>query len=216
MFKEERDELKFDWSMIGNIGGGRPNLGHTMDVSVYRLMQFTLRDVLIKTYDAETADRIFYEAGKHPGREFCKELKMAIVNLVEDKFVVEAVYQKGYDKYGQVTRVVDMWRDHFNHKYYMNKYLQSIAMDSSSATSGYLALIDRYLDDHVDSLQRKYSDMTQIDLDELKKIKLTSIDMTVSRKNAPFSDVVPLFPLVTSDFRLDYGKNMKNIRVSED
>jgi hypothetical protein len=26
MFKEERDALKFDWSMIGNIGEGPPNL----------------------------------------------------------------------------------------------------------------------------------------------------------------------------------------------
>ena len=74
MFKEEREELQFDWSMIGNIGEGRPNLGATMDVSVYRLMQFTLRDVLIKQYDTETADTIFYEAGKQAGREFCKEL----------------------------------------------------------------------------------------------------------------------------------------------
>ena len=74
MFKEERDELKFDWGMIGNIGEGRPNLGNTMDVSVYRLMQFTLRDVLIKQFDAESADRIFYEAGKQAGKEFCKEL----------------------------------------------------------------------------------------------------------------------------------------------
>jgi hypothetical protein len=74
MFKEEREELRFDWSMIGNIGEGRPNLGSTMDVSVYRLMQFTLRDVLIKEYDTETSDKIFYEAGKHAGREFCKEL----------------------------------------------------------------------------------------------------------------------------------------------
>jgi len=74
MFKEERDELKFDWNMIGNIGEGRPHLGNTMDVSVYRLMQFTLRDVLIKKFDAETADRIFYEAGKHAGKEFYKEL----------------------------------------------------------------------------------------------------------------------------------------------
>ena len=74
MFKEERDELKFDWSMIGDIGEGRPNLGNTMDVSVYRLMQFTLRDVLIKHFDAQTADRIFYEAGEHAGKEFYKEL----------------------------------------------------------------------------------------------------------------------------------------------
>jgi predicted hydrocarbon binding protein len=74
MFKEEREELKFDWSMIGNIGEGRPNLGKTMDVSVYRLMQFTLRDVLIKRFDVETADKIFYEAGEHAGKEFFKEL----------------------------------------------------------------------------------------------------------------------------------------------
>jgi hypothetical protein len=43
MFKEERDELKFDWSMIGNIGEGRPNLGNTMDVSVYRLTHQAVR-----------------------------------------------------------------------------------------------------------------------------------------------------------------------------
>ncbi len=74
MFKEEREELKFDWRMIGNIGEGRPNLGNTMEVNVYRLMQFTLRDVLIKEFDVETADKIFYEAGRHAGKEFCKEL----------------------------------------------------------------------------------------------------------------------------------------------
>jgi predicted hydrocarbon binding protein len=45
-----------------------------MDVSVYRLMQFTLRDVLIKRFDVETADKIFYEAGEHAGKEFFKEL----------------------------------------------------------------------------------------------------------------------------------------------
>jgi len=87
MFKEERDELGFDWSMIGNIGEGRPNLGPTMDVSVYRLMQFTLRDVLIKQFDVETADNLFYEAGKHAGREFCKELITPNDNFSE--FVVE-------------------------------------------------------------------------------------------------------------------------------
>ncbi|MBW2439634.1 MAG: 4-vinyl reductase [Deltaproteobacteria bacterium] len=87
MFKEEREDLQFDWNMIGNIGEGRPNLGNTMDVSVYRLMQFTLRDVLIKNYDAETADRIFYEAGRHAGKEFCKELITRQDNFNE--FVVE-------------------------------------------------------------------------------------------------------------------------------
>jgi len=74
MFKEERDEYTFNWNMIGDIGEGRPNLGTTMDVAVYRLMQFTLRDVLIKEFDTETADRIFYNAGELAGREFCKKM----------------------------------------------------------------------------------------------------------------------------------------------
>ncbi len=74
MFKEERDELQFDWGMIGDVAEGRPNLGTEMDVSVYRLMQFTLRDVLIKRYDTKTADRIFYDAGQHAGKTFCQEL----------------------------------------------------------------------------------------------------------------------------------------------
>ena len=69
MFKEERDTSLFDWSMIGDIADGRPNMGPTMDVAVYRLMQFTLRDVIIRNFDAATAERIYYEAGELAGRQ---------------------------------------------------------------------------------------------------------------------------------------------------
>ena len=53
MFKEERQEEMFEWAMLGRVQEGRPNLGTTTDVSVYRLMQFTLRDVLIRAYGVE-------------------------------------------------------------------------------------------------------------------------------------------------------------------
>jgi predicted hydrocarbon binding protein len=74
MFKEEREVPMFDWSMIGNIGEGRPNLGSTMDVAVYRLMQFTLRDIIIQELDVETAERIYYKAGELAGRELFKAM----------------------------------------------------------------------------------------------------------------------------------------------
>lgn len=83
MFKEKRDEFLFNWSWLGNIKEGRPNLGNTMDVSVYRLMQFTLRDVLIKHFDNEVADTIFFEAGKKAGEEFFKNLITAKINFNE-------------------------------------------------------------------------------------------------------------------------------------
>ena len=74
MFKEERETPMFDWSMIGNIAEGRPNLGSTMDVAVYRLMQFTLRDVIIQEFDTATADRLYYKAGELAGRELFRAL----------------------------------------------------------------------------------------------------------------------------------------------
>jgi len=63
MFQEEREEFRFEWSQLGDINQGRPNLGATTSVAVYRLMQYTLRDAAIKYTDVQTADRIFYDAG---------------------------------------------------------------------------------------------------------------------------------------------------------
>lgn len=74
MFKEERTESRFDWSMLGNLDEGRPNLGDSMNVAVYRLMQFTLRDVLIRQLGVAAADRVFYDAGQRAGEEFYRNV----------------------------------------------------------------------------------------------------------------------------------------------
>jgi uncharacterized protein len=74
MFKEEREESRFEWSMLGDIQEGRPNLGPMMHVSVYRLMQYTLRDVLIRDFGVEKADGVFFEAGKEAGKAFCDNI----------------------------------------------------------------------------------------------------------------------------------------------
>lgn len=68
MFKEERQQFKFEWSHLGDIGEGRPNLGPMTYVAVYRLMQFTLRDAIIKHAGVEAATTIFYDAGYNAGK----------------------------------------------------------------------------------------------------------------------------------------------------
>ena len=85
MFKEERDECQFSWSMMGDIEKGRPNLGPMMHVAVYRLMQFTLRDILIRDFGVETADKIIFEAGKKAGEEFCE-------NILTDKKDINGLF----------------------------------------------------------------------------------------------------------------------------
>ena len=69
MFKEEREESQFAWNMLGDIEEGRPNLGPMVHAAVYRLMQFTLRDIIIRDFGVEKADKVFFEAGKKAGEE---------------------------------------------------------------------------------------------------------------------------------------------------
>jgi hypothetical protein len=74
MFQEERQAFKFEWSHLGDIQLGRPNLGNTTTVAVYRLMQFTIRDAIIKHTDPQTATWIFYDAGLSAGKHFYENL----------------------------------------------------------------------------------------------------------------------------------------------
>jgi predicted hydrocarbon binding protein len=68
----EQRKYRFDW---GNTVGAdmrlaRPKLGPGTRVEVYRLFQFTLRDVLEQRYGTETADSLFREAGVVAGKAF--------------------------------------------------------------------------------------------------------------------------------------------------
>lgn len=67
-------KYEFHWSLIGDLSEGRPNLGTSTRVEVYRLMQFTFRDVLERRLGTEAADEIFSEAGRLAGAEFYAHL----------------------------------------------------------------------------------------------------------------------------------------------
>lgn len=95
MFIEERESSLFAWENLGNIKEGRPNLGSQMNIIVYRLMQYTLRDVLIKEMGYEKTNEILYQAGyiggkaiydnlltkKSPLDDFLKELEEVFIEL---------------------------------------------------------------------------------------------------------------------------------------
>jgi uncharacterized protein len=72
MFKSEF--YRFSWKDLGDIEAGRPNLGNLMNVAVYRLMQYTVRDVLNRNLSVEKATELLREAGKLAGKEFCANL----------------------------------------------------------------------------------------------------------------------------------------------
>lgn len=67
-------KYEFSWALLGDIEAGRPNLGNTTRIEVYRLMQFTFRDIIEQEVGHEKTDEIFYAAGKLAGQEFYKHL----------------------------------------------------------------------------------------------------------------------------------------------
>jgi len=73
----------FSWDLIGDIQLGRPNLGPTTRIEVYRLMQFVFRDVLERRFGTEVTDDLFFEAGKLAGTEFYKKFCAGITDLNE-------------------------------------------------------------------------------------------------------------------------------------
>lgn len=74
MFKEERNSSRFTWKDLGDIKEGRPNLGPTAPVWAYRLLQYTLRDVLITELGVNKTNDILVKAGRLAGGQFCENL----------------------------------------------------------------------------------------------------------------------------------------------
>ncbi|MEG1874723.1 MAG: V4R domain-containing protein [Angelakisella sp.] len=71
---DNEEENKFSWGSIGDVNEGRRNLGADMPVFVYRLMQYTIRDVLSKRYGNEDTIAVFRDAGELAGKELANQL----------------------------------------------------------------------------------------------------------------------------------------------
>ncbi len=90
---EPSRKYAFNWGVLGgNMEVARPGLGGNTKVEVYRLLQFTLRDVLEQRYGTEEADAIFVEAGVLAGKEFfnhyCTEAKdvPSLAKIIQEQF----------------------------------------------------------------------------------------------------------------------------------
>lgn len=71
---DEERKYRFTWELLGDLHLGRPNLGPTTRLEIYRLMQFCFRDVLEARFGVEIADEVFYAAGKLAGEQFYQHM----------------------------------------------------------------------------------------------------------------------------------------------
>ena len=72
IFAAQETHNEFKWEHLGDIKEGRGDLGEEMPVVVYRLMQYTMLDVLTKEFGSAKANDFFRDAGFLAGREFAR------------------------------------------------------------------------------------------------------------------------------------------------
>ena len=132
--------------------------------------------------------------------EFPEQLRYAIADLMRDMEITKTSYNKGYNNRWNVKAYEEMWKDVHKSK----TYLSSLRKKTKEIENQDAWL--NFMNPKIDSLQERYSDKIQINMDAFEKIKLTQTDMMVIQRGVPYPIIVPSFPIITSDNKLNYGK----------
>lgn len=139
--------------------------------------------------------------------EFPEQFKLAVVDMMRDFYLTQEAHKRGYDKVPAVKLNTEMWRDHYRALNHRNRFLKTSGFDRDFGEN-YMQAIEEYLNPYVDRLQDKYSSIIEINVDQFEKIELTHIDMLVTQRHVPYPVMIPSFPILTTDNRLDYGRKM--------
>ncbi|MFO7889048.1 MAG: hypothetical protein R6V04_01795 [bacterium] len=141
--------------------------------------------------------------------EFAEQLKLAIADLIRDKYITREAYKKGYDQATVVERNLNMWRDNLIALYQRNQWLESNGKKEAFKKSA-LKVVENNLNPYIHTLQQKYGNQITIVTDTFENIKLSRIDSFMFQKNVPFPIIVPSFPILTTYNKLDYGSKIVN------
>jgi hypothetical protein len=206
----EKQDLFMD--AIFNKNGDNPELNHLAEG-----VEGLLDEPLLRIENQVWSVRKFKEEiQKHPlvfrknlpmDTKFAEHYRLAIVDMIRDKYLTEEAYRRGYQDVTYVRRNTQMWHDALLAQYQKNRYLKSVPNFSDSLKS--ITIIENYLNPYINQLQTKFSDQIAVNVNDFNNIQLTRIDMIVLQSNRPFQIMVPDFPQVTTDSNLDYGERME-------
>jgi hypothetical protein len=138
-------------------------------------------------------------------KNFAKQVKLALVDMVRDRYLTQEAYSRGFDRYPMVMHYTEMWQDAILSFWQKDAFLKSRGVDDN----GQIDIVTKYLNPYADSLRRKYSDCIEVNVNEFNNIQLTGVPMFVLEGDVPFPVFVPSFPQLTTYKWLDYGKKME-------
>ncbi len=187
---------KVIWDQVENLD--RPpivELGKIEKIDLQSIIfNYNNRDWTIESFNkALLSHPLVFRKKKMGKSEFPNQLRLAIADLLTDLEINKKCYEEGFDKNWVVKSNVGMWKD----AYLTKKYLEIKNLNKLE-----------FLNNVVDSLQLSYSDKIEINTVAFENIELTSTDMMVTQEGVPYPIVVPSFPLLTDDSKLNYGMKM--------
>ncbi len=144
---------------------------------------------------------------KMKNNEFTENFQMAIVDMITDYYLTKEAYKQNLDEVNIVARNYNMWKDHLAGMYMFGHYQNKLNIDSTAQSQE--KFINKYYNPYIDSLQKKYSSIIEINADIFNEIEITKMQMVANKTNAPFPLLVPPFPILTNDHKMDYGSLMK-------
>ncbi len=147
---------------------------------------------------------LVYRKRKMGRGEFAEQFKLAIVDLIRDHFINQDAYSRDYDQVFAVRQNEALWQDH-NLALFKREQVLDMWTLKDSFDDNFLQVVETRLNPYIDSLQTIYSSQIKINIDQFEQIELSRVDMFVTQKNVPYPIMVPDFPILTTDYRLDYG-----------
>jgi hypothetical protein len=133
---------------------------------------------------------------------FAEQMRLAIADLIRDKYITQDAYEKGINNHPLVQRNVALWKDNLLAQYQKFMILGSGREELLNEKK----LLDEVMNPYVRELQLKHSDIIKINIKEFETIKLSSLDMIALQPDQAFPFIVPLFPELTTINKLDYGE----------
>ena len=169
------------------------------------LLKIDNQDWTVEQFEQELkVHPLVFRNPKMSKRQFGEQFRLAIADMIRDRYITTDAYKKGYDKDVKLKQRYSMWEDNLKAEYMKEIFLE----DAGHENKNDLKTVEELMDPYIQELFKKYSDQIQINTELFDSIKLIDIDVFVIQENVPFPVYVPHFPRLTTHSRLDFGEKM--------
>lgn len=157
-------------------------------------------DVTIKQIsDWMSIHPLVFRDGYYKDLHFSDQLKYAIADLIRDRNLNDRAISLNLHRHPEVISEYEKWYDNYRAIAQRKEIIdQESEFNSTKVTTE--------LNEYFFNVSQKYSEQIGINLEVLDSISLSSIDMATYNNIGPYKLAVPLFPVITNTYKLNYGQ----------